>query len=163
MLEEDEEMYFVEFFSRSLGVSALLSLFLAPMIPEWIAQWILVTVVVIAAVSGLLFVWIRKKFQTLAEQGFSNSTAKTLLSEEASTMFRVTGSTTLIIMIAIMWLGFAKMLWMFESFFVLFAATHIATSVVFTFLELIAVKGDFDEFPDGVHGTQPADDVEEAP
>ncbi len=162
MLEEDEGTYYLEFFSRSIGISILLSLFLAPIVPGWVAQYFLVAVVSIAAISGILFIWIRKKFLKLAEEGLSNSTAQTLISEDASTMFRVTGSTTLVILVVVLWLGFAKMLWIFESFFVLLAAVHIATSVVFTFLELVAIKGEIDDLTNCVYGAQPADDVEEA-
>lgn len=161
MLEEDEGAYYLEFFSQSLGISALLSFFLAPMIPGWIAQYLLIAVVSVAAISGTLFIWVRSRFLKLAGQGLSNSTAQTLISEDASTMFRVTGSTTLVILVVILWLGFAKMLWVFESFFVLFATIHIATSVVYTFLELIEIRGEIDDLTDCVYGTQPPDDVEE--
>lgn len=162
MLEEDEGAYYLEFFSQSLGMSALIALFLAPIVPGWVAQYFLVAVVAIAAISGILFIWIRKKFLKLDETGLSTSTAQTLISEEASTMFRVTGSTTLVICVVICWLGFAGMLWTFESFFVLFAAVHIATSVVYTFLELVAIRGEIDDLTDCVYGAQPDDDVEEA-
>lgn len=161
MLEEDEGAYYLEFFSRSIGISIFLSLFLAPIVPGWVAQYFLVAVVSIAAISGILFIWIRKNFQKLAETGLSNSTAQTLLSEDASTMFRVTGSTTLILLVVILWMGFAKMLWILESFFVLLAAIHIATSVVFTFIELVAIRGEIDDLTDCVYGAQPDNDVEE--
>lgn len=163
MIEEDEGAYYLEFFSQSLGVSALLSLFLAPVVPGWIAQYFLVAVIVVAAIAGNLFIWTRKRLLKLAETGPSNSTVQTLISEEASTMFRVTASTTLVICIAICWLGFAKMLWVFESFFVLFAGIHIATSVVYTFLELVAIRGEIDDLTNCVYGAQPDNDVEESP
>lgn len=162
MLEEDEGAYYLEFFSQNLGISALLSLFLAPVVPGWIAQWFLVAVVVIAAVAGLLFIWTRTKLLKFAGEE-PTSLIQTLISEEASTMFRVVGTTSLIILVAILWLGFAKMLWIFESFFVLFAGIHIATSVVYTFLELIAIRGEIDDLTNSVYGAQPDNDVEEGP
>lgn len=160
MLEEDEGAYYLEFFSQSIGMSALISLFLAPMIPGWVAQYFLVAVIVIAGVTGNLFIWTRKKFLKLALQGLSDSTSQTLTSEEASVMFRVMASTTLIICVAVLWLGFAGMLWVFESFFVLFAGVHIATSLIYTFLELVAIRGEIDDLTNSVYGTQPVDDVE---
>lgn len=162
MLEEDQEMYYLEFFSRSLGASALLSLFLAPIVPGWIAQYFLIAVVSIAAVSCMLFVWVRKRLLKLAEESEVNSTVQTLISEDASTMFRVTGSTTLVLSVAILWLGFAKLLWTFESFFVLFAAIHVAFSVGYTFLELIDIRGEIDDLRNCVYGASAVDDAEEA-
>lgn len=162
MLEEDEGAYYLEFFSRSIGLSAFLSLFLAPIIPGWIAGYYLVLAVAIAAISGILFVWVRSKFLKLAMEGDSSSLVQTLISEDASTMFRVTGSTALIILVAILWLGFAKLLWIFQSFFVLFAGIHITTSIVCTFLELIGIRGEIDDLTNRVYGAQPDNDVEEA-
>lgn len=162
MLEEDEGAYYLEFFSQSLGMSALIALFLAPMVPGWVAQYFLVAVIVVAAIAGNLFFWIRKRFLSLPEADISSSLAQTIVSEEASAMFRVTGSTTLVICVAICWLGFAGMLWIFESFFVLFAAVHIATSLVYTFLELVAIRGEIDDLTNSVYGAQPVDDAEEA-
>lgn len=161
MLEEDEGEYYLEFFSQNLGVSALLSLFLAPIIPGWVAQYFLIAVVVIAAVSGTAFIWVRSNFLKLAGEGASTSLVQTLISEDASTMFRVIGTTSLVLIIAILWLGFAKMLWVFESFFVLFAGIHIATSLACTFLGLREIRGEIDDLENCVYGTQPADDVEE--
>lgn len=162
MLNEDEGAYYLEFFSQNLVVSALLSLFLAPIVPGWIAQYFLVAAVSVAAVTGLLFIWVRTKFLKMAQEGESTSLVQTLISEDASTMFRVVGSTTLIILVAILWLGFAKMLWVFESFFVLFAGIHIATSVVCAFIELIAIRGEIDDLTNCVYGAQPDNDGEEA-
>lgn len=162
MLEEDEGSYYLEFFSRSIGVSALLALFLAPIIPGAWAQYFLILIVFIAAISGVAFVWIRGRFLKLAGVGDESSLVQTLISEEASMMFRVTGSTTLIISVAVLWLGFAKLLWTFESFFMLFAALHIATSVAYTFLELIEIRGEIDDLRNCVFGTQPDNDDEAA-
>lgn len=161
MLEEDEGSYYLEFFSRSIGVSALLALFLAPIVPGTWAQYFLIFVVAVAAISGVVFVWVRGKFLKLAEEGDESSIVQTLISDDASTMFRVTGSTALILLVLVMWLGFAKLLWTFESFFVLFAALHLTASVVYTFLELMEIRGEIDDLRNCVFGTQSDNDGEE--
>lgn len=161
MLEEDEGAYYLEFFSQSIGISALLSLVLAPIVPGWIAQYFLIAVVAIAAISGVLFVWVRGRLLKLAGEEEVTSLVQTLISEDASTMFRVVGSTTLVLLIAVLWLGFAGMLWLFESFFVLFAGIHIATSVVYTFLGLKDIRGEIDDLTNCVYGAQPDNDAEE--
>lgn len=158
MFEEDEGAYFLEFFSQGLGRNAVLSLFLAPIVPEWISQYALAGSVAIAAILCLAYAWAKPRLLNVSARGLGNSTVTTLISEESSTMFRVVGSTTLILMTVVLWLGFAKLLWVFESFFVLFATIHIASSVISTLMELAYLRGEIDDITNCIHGAQPSND-----
>lgn len=58
-MEEDENSYYLEFFSRDIILTLVVSLFLAPIIPGWIAKYFLIAAVVISGILCVLFTWSR--------------------------------------------------------------------------------------------------------
>lgn len=161
MLEENEGSYYLEFFSQGLVRNAVLALLLAPIVPGWIAQYGLIGAVVFAAIFCLTYPFVRKKLLKMSTEGPVNSTTTVLISEEAQTMFRVTGTTTVILLVALMWLGFAGMIWLLDSFFVLFVTLHVATAIGSTLMELAYLRGDLDDITNSFHGTQPSDHADD--
>lgn len=152
---EDEEGKYIGFFSKCLGLSAVLALFLAPMIPGRFAQFFLIVAVSTSCAFSIVFFWIRGRASKISVGDESvPSSVKALLSDDALEMFQVLGGTTVVFVVAMLWLGYAKVLWTFESFFVLFAGIHVATALVCTLIEMVAIQGDIDESSTGVPGTQ---------
>jgi hypothetical protein len=145
MIEEDEGSYYLDFFSHNIGLVLFAAFVMAPVIPGYIAQAILI---IAAATSGALsvtFFAIRRILLKNQMPGIRSSVVVAVTSEEIFQMFQVLGSTTLIMVAVLAWMGFAKMLWIFESFFVLFAAFHLINMMACIFMELAYTKNEVDE------------------
>jgi DNA integrity scanning protein DisA with diadenylate cyclase activity len=162
MIEEDEGSYYVEFFNQNLIPVLVGALILAPVVPGWIAQWALIVVAVLAAIVSLSFQAVRVVLLRKLSYETLNSTVLTLVSEDARAVFRAMASTTVILSFIVAWLGFTKILWVFDSFFTLVAAIHILNMVLCALMELANIRGDIDELSSSIHGAS-TDELPDSP
>lgn len=145
MIEEDEGELYVEFFSKSIGISLFLSLFLAPMVPGKYSEWFLVFAIGLGLLSSFVFSVARWRILKLAAKRPIGAMAQAIISDDSRIMFRVVGSTSAILVFAVAWLGATGILWLLQSFFVLFAGIHIATSILYTFLTLADIRAEIND------------------
>lgn len=145
MIEEEEGSYYLDFFSHNIVLVLLAAFVMAPVIPGYIAQAILIIAAATSGAVSITFFAIRRILLRDQNPGIRSSVVIAVTSEEIFLMFRVLGSTTLIMVAVLAWMGFAKMLWVFESFFVLFAAFHILNMMACIFSELSYTKNEVDE------------------
>lgn len=145
MIKEDNGSYYLEFFNQNLVLVLISAFVMAPVIPGHIAQWILGLATLISGSFSLVFFALRRSLLKLSTPAERSSSVVALTSDEAFAMFKVICSTTLMMVLVLAWMGFAKMLWVFESFFVLVVAFHILNMMACVLIEMSYIKQEVDE------------------
>lgn len=144
----------LNFDGEAAGDVAVISVILAPMVPGTVAQAIGAVVLTGILVVHLGFWILRQIALRKAEKGESSTTIQSLISSDTQFSFELSGQTTLILAIALLWLGYAGMLWVFGSFFVLFATGQSLGSTYRSIEDIVLNKKGLDEEHECVFGSE---------
>lgn len=134
------------FDSNNLGASALMALVLAPLIPGYISQVLLVIAVVASMVIHLGFWYARHKLSRpvmLDPKAFR--LAKAFTSEEVYVSMFTSQSTIAVLMGITVWLGATGLLWVLDSFFVSLITLHCLSTTFISAYTLYVVEGEVDD------------------
>lgn len=152
---DEDQSFYLDFNGEFFVYAVLASLFLAPIIPQSVAFWMVICSVVFTGLVTLSYHGARREVLQAPYTGKHVSLAQALVDEEVKLEFRVSTTTTTIMVAALTWLAFSGMLWLLDSFFALIVAIHSFTTVMYPLHRLRMIKGEIDEHSQVAFGPDP--------
>lgn len=132
--------------SASGGIGSIIAaVFLAPIVPKWIAGWAMVIAIVFCFVVITWFL-LGRKYVISEPLDDTRYIQRVFTNSELLREFQMTGTTILFMVVISLWIGFAGAFWLLDSFIPLFVAIHSLVTVSYPLFKISAVKAEIDEY-----------------
>lgn len=144
-MQEPSEQSGIDFNGTYLVESATLALLCAPIVPHWLAGWFLTGVFLFSGICVVTFFFLDRHFQAMKENG--DTSANTLIYTATGLYFefKLVTSTVFLLAVLLAWIGYAGLLWTFDSFFAMFIALHCLFVTCYPLTRIYSMKVELDE------------------